>query len=71
MKQSERDELLIRLDERTHDIYKEVKTIKRTLFGNGQEGLVYVVNRHKTYFAILIGALSFLAGTVLKIMFLR
>jgi len=67
LKQSERDELLIRLDERTHDIYKDVKMMKRTLFGNGQEGLVYVVNRHKTYFVLIGSALTLLVGVMVKL----
>ena len=68
MKQAERDELLIRLDERIQDIYKDTKTIKRTLYGNGQEGLVYVVNRHKTFFMLIGAALTLIVGVLMKIM---
>jgi hypothetical protein len=51
--QAERDELLIRLDERTKDIEKNIKAMKSTLFGNGREGLCDTVNRHQTYLKIL------------------
>ena len=48
MKQNERDELLIRLDERTKDTNKDVKELKKVLHGNGQEGLCDTVIRHDT-----------------------
>ena len=48
MKQNERDELLIRLDERTKETNRDVKELKKVLHGNGQEGLCDTVIRHDT-----------------------
>lgn len=39
-------ELLIRIDERTNTIEREIKELKHKLFGNGQEGICKVVDRH-------------------------
>ena len=46
MKQNERDILLIRLDERTHETGEDVKEMKQTLHGNGKEGICDMVLRH-------------------------
>lgn len=44
------NDLLIRLDERTADIQKDIKEIKDIVFGNGKEGLCYIVQRHEDKF---------------------
>jgi len=64
MKQDERDELLIRLDEKTYDMRKDIKDIKEILFGNGKEGLCYVITKHKVYFSLLGIAIALLVGKV-------
>ena len=48
MKTAERDELLIRLDERTHEINKDIKDVRKVLHGNGQEGICDTVLKHDT-----------------------
>lgn len=61
-------ERLARIEEQNKNQYKMLKDIHRKLFGNGQEGLVQTVTRHKAYFAILGTAITILAGAVLKIL---
>jgi hypothetical protein len=39
------------------DVKSDVHDIHKLLFGNGQEGLCYMVQRHKTYFRIFVGVL--------------
>jgi len=53
LKQEERDNLLIRLDERITEINKDIKIMRETLFGNGHEGMCYTVNRNSTYLKLL------------------
>lgn len=48
MKQHERDDLLIRLDERIHETNKDVKDIKQTLHGNGKIGICDMILNHNT-----------------------
>lgn len=69
MKQVERDELLTRLDERTQNIEKNIKMIKNTLFGNGKEGLCYIVQRHKVFFALISAALVILGTAIVSNIF--
>ena len=69
MKQVERDELLIRLDEHMLDIKRDIKTINHILFGNGKEGMCYTMVKHKVYFALMGTALCILAGCLLNILF--
>ena len=69
MKQNERDELLIRLDERTNDTNNDIKDIKDTLFGNGREGLCYIVARHKVYFGLIGTAIIILTGILINSIF--
>jgi hypothetical protein len=42
------NDLLIRIDEHVKDIYDDIKEIKKTLHGNGQEGLCDTVKEHDT-----------------------
>ena len=69
MKQNERDELLTRLDERTQETNNDIKEIKDTLFGNGREGLCYIVARHKIYFGLIGTAILILAGIIINSIF--
>ena len=39
------NEILIRIDEHVKDIYVDIKEIKKTLFGNGKDGLCVRVDR--------------------------
>lgn len=64
MKQMDRDDLLIRLDEHIKDMRVDIKDIKNTVFGNGKEGLCYIVNRHKIYFGLLGSAIIVIIGVI-------
>ena len=55
-------ERLARIEEQNRNQYKMLKDIYKSLFGNGQEGLVKIVARHKAYFAVIGGVVSALAG---------
>ena len=48
MKQAERDELLIRVDERTLNMEKKIMDMHEKVYGNGQEGLCKTVIKHDT-----------------------
>lgn len=61
-------ERLAKIEEQNRNQYKMLKDIYKQLFGNGQEGLIRTVTRHKAYFAILGTAITLLAGAVLKIL---
>lgn len=67
------NETLIRIDERLKDVANDVSEIKQRLFGNGREGLCYVVDRHETYFKAYNKALiifgTALVGVLAKMFF--
>lgn len=48
MKQIERDELLIRLDERTKNTNIKVAEMHLKIYGNGKDGLCDIVQQNKT-----------------------
>ena len=60
LKETNKD-ILIRMDERQHTIFNDIKDIRKTLDGNGQEGLCTSVTKHKTYFKIM-GVICTLLG---------
>lgn len=68
MKQVERDELLIRLDERTRDVGKDIKEIKKTLHGNGKEGICDTVLRHETTIKNLYAAFIIATAVIVATM---
>jgi len=64
----EHGERLARIEEKTKTIFVSINEIKEILMGNGQEGLVRTVTRHKVYFALLGAAISVLIGILVKIL---
>jgi len=62
-------ERLARIEEQNRNQYHLLKEIKEQLFGNGQEGLIKTVARHKAYFAILGSAIAVLASIIAKFLF--
>ena len=43
-------DILIRMDERQHTIFKKINSIEAKLFGNGKTGLCTIVDRHEQRF---------------------
>jgi len=62
VKQAERDDLLIRLDQKMLETCRDIKEIKNTLFGNGREGIVSTITKHRVYFSLMGISIIILAG---------
>jgi len=43
-----------------------LETMYIRLFGNGKEGIIETVNRHKTYFTILSASTGIIIGCLIK-----
>ena len=76
MKQDERDKIM--LDIRDSNIIQsaqilsmseKVDDIRKTLFGNGREGLVYTMVKHKVYFGLMGGILTILTIALINNIF--
>lgn len=61
-------ERLAKIEEQNEHIRGTINDIWERLFGNGQEGLIKTVERHKTYFALLGAAVTTLVGIVASIL---
>ena len=62
-------DLLIELSTNIKNIKKDINDIKYKLFGNGQEGIITTITKHKVYFALLGIALTIIGGGVINCMF--
>ena len=72
MTDAERDELLIRLDERTRKIASDLKDDYRALYGNGQPGLLSRVQKledwkdaKQKHVGAIVGAIGFVVNAVI------
>jgi len=61
-------ERLAKIEEQNGHIRGTIDDIWQRLFGNGQEGLIRTVERHRTYFALLGAAVTTLVGIVVSIL---
>jgi hypothetical protein len=62
-------ERLARIEEQNKNQYYLLNDIHRKLFGNGQEGIITTLTKHKVYFAILGGAIIVLSTAFLNYIF--
>jgi len=54
------------LREHTEQNKAILETMYGKLFGNGQEGIITTVTKHKVYFALLSASIAILAGCVVQ-----
>jgi len=71
MTDSERDELLIRLDERTKKIKDDLETDFHALYGNGKPGLVERVQKledwqaaRQHHYGMIVAAVGIIVNTI-------
>lgn len=57
-------DLLIQIHAYSKEMSEDINEIKRTLFGNGREGLCATVTKHKVYFALIAGAIGIISGFI-------
>ena len=74
MTDSERDELLIRLDERTRKILADMKDDFHALYGNGRPGLLDRVqsledwkSAHDRHYGVIAGIIGFIVNAAIAI----
>lgn len=59
---------VVRIDERAKQNKKVIDEMYRRLFGNGQEGIITTMIKHKVYFALLGAGIGLLLGCFIKLM---
>jgi len=57
-------ELLSGIAEQNKTIFNEIQSLKKKLFGNGQEGISITVANHSMYFKLIGTVLIIIAGTL-------